>query len=169
MFNHDTAGGLFTNYKEVGSKNPSNPNAHLYSILNQLEEYKWYTKGKPGYFRLKLCYPEKKLCNEWLQSTNPYTESDVKDVIQYPDIPWQIKKNSFNKKWNGLGKNIPQGRNVIPAVIDDAPKHGYWYCAIGAKQYFPKNTKYIPGPIQNHKVTKVQLYVMPETYNLCKF
>ena len=168
VFNHDTAGGLYTNYKEVGSKNPSNPNAHLHSILNQLEQHREYVKGKAGYFRFKLCYPERKVCNEWLQSSNPYTDSNVKDVIEYPDIPWKIKKNSLNKKWNGLGKNVPIGRkSIIGAFIDDAPQHGGWYCAIGAKNYIGR-TKYINGPYR-YRVTKVQLYVMPVAYNLCKY
>ena len=154
VFQHDTSGGLFTSYKEVGSKNPSNPKAKLFSILNQLEKY----RGKNNKFRFKLCYPETKLCNEWYQSSNPYLESSIEG---FEEIHLQLKSTAIRgRKWAGIGK-CP--KNLINgAFIDDTPDvKNVWQTAIGAKTYWPKKPFIPPG--SKISITKVQLYVMPSS------
>ena len=57
VFNHNTAGGFFdasNSPDDVLSKNPTDPNADLYSILDTLENY----RDADGKFTLKICYPE---------------------------------------------------------------------------------------------------------------
>ena len=78
MFSHDTAGGLFLDQEDALSKNPDNPEAALYSALDQLETF----RGPEGSLRLKLCYPELAGgCNEWVQTSNPATRPDMLAVF----------------------------------------------------------------------------------------
>ena len=160
VFNHDVSGGLFKSYYEVGTKNAENPDALLYSILNQLEDYR-----VNGTFQFKLCYPlltwgkNGENCNEWIQSSNPYTETTI---IGFQEIFLAFDKNSFNESWRGLGRN--SAGYDASTIIDDAPTSGYWHCAIGAKTYERNSDKEIPGPYpfpgSAYKTKNVELYVL---------
>ena len=153
VFQHYTSGGLFTSYKDVGSRNPKNPRANLFSIFNQLEKY----RGKNNKFRFKLCYPEHKLCNEWYQSSNPYLESSIEG---FEAIHLEFKTTGVTgRKWAGIGK---YAKNMINgAFIDDTPDvKRVSQTAIGANRYSPRKP-FIPGP--KGSTTKVQLYVMPSS------
>ena len=96
VFSHNTAGGMFPNGEnhpdrlEVLNFNDDDPDAYLYSILDQMEEYR-----KEGVFHIKLCYPEYPEdfpCNEWSQSSNFVDETDVTDYspiqISYLEAGW---------------------------------------------------------------------------------
>ena len=78
MFYHNTRGGFFSSEADVLRKNVDNPNADLFSILDQLEDYR-----TGGLFHFKLCYPELvgvnglNGCNEWIQTSNPAMESTI--------------------------------------------------------------------------------------------
>ena len=78
VFSHNTAGGLFSSQEDALSKNPGDPEADLYSVLDQLESL----RSVEGSFHLKLCYPEVTgeaggSCNEWTQTSNPATDSNI--------------------------------------------------------------------------------------------
>ena len=77
VFNHNAAGGkFFTNFDDALSKNTIDPNANLYSILNQLDIF----KGGKGKFKLKICWPQMttpKKCNEWFQTSNPAVDTAI--------------------------------------------------------------------------------------------
>ena len=78
VFSHNTAGGLFSSQEDALSKNPREPEADLYSVLDQLESL----RSVEGSFHFKLCYPEVTgeaggSCNEWTQTSNPATESTI--------------------------------------------------------------------------------------------
>ena len=160
VFSHDASGGLFFNYEAVGSKNPDDPDSKLYSILDKLEDY----RNSEGNFQFKLCYPELtwgkdgKACNEWIQSSNPFTESSVTD---FEEIFLAFDKDSNNDDWRGLGKNL-LGKDVA-AVMDDSPDTSNWFSAIGAKSYWGNGT--IPGPRHptdhnsNSQISMVELFV----------
>ena len=155
VFSHNTSGGLFSNKAGVLESNPTNSNADLFSILYKLEEF----KDSNGNFHFKLCYPELKgiggkSCNEWIQSSNPFT---AHTITGFRAIHLAFEKNSYYQPWAGLGRNLPNlQRNTL---IDDAPTRGNYYSAIGAFTYWPDSTKRtIPGPSPN-AVTKVELYV----------
>ena len=141
MFSHDVSGGFFKSHADVGSKNPKNPNHKLFSTLNELEKY----RNSDGMFQFKLCYPELnwgrggKTCNEWIQSSNPYTDSTIKDFVA---IFLAFDRDSYNGHWKGLGKN--SAGNDARTIVDDSPTQSYWYSAIGAKSAW-RNGK-IPGP-----------------------
>ena len=53
VFSHDTAGGLFTSSQDALSRNQDNPQASLFSTLDQLESY----RNAEGNFHFKICYP----------------------------------------------------------------------------------------------------------------
>ena len=78
VFSHNTAGGLFSSQEDALSKNPGDPEADLYSVLDQLESL----RSVEGSFHFKLCYPEVTgeaggSCNEWTQTSNPVTDSNI--------------------------------------------------------------------------------------------
>ena len=137
------------------------PAAKLYSILNQLENY----RDSDGKFQFKLCYPQLtwgkdgKTCNEWIQSSNIYTESDITD---FQEIFLAFGINSLGL-WKGLGKNSPG--NDGATIIDDSPHHGNYYSAIGSKVYWMSSGN-IPGPTHptdsgaNSPISKVEIYVL---------
>ena len=149
VFQHNTAGGLFSRVEDALSKNPDNPDDNLFSILDQLDKF----RSSDGKFRLKLCYPELKMCNEWIQTSNPAKESII---TGFEALDLAFKKDSYDKEWKGLGRNKASN---LPTLIDDAPNQSNWHCAIGAIVYWPKD-KRIPGPkIPGAGVSIVTLYV----------
>ena len=151
MFGHNTAGGLFSSRTDALSKNSDNPNANLYSILNQLENY----RGKDGNFQFKLCYPEFGQCNEWIQTSNPATDTTIRG---FKAISLAFKTNGVRKAWAGLGKSTDNSYSVT--LIDDAPAGKNWHSAIGSCAYWPGKPK-IPGPVGvGHGINVVNLYVL---------
>ena len=119
----------------------------MFSVLGSMSQME-------GPFHLKLCYPElpSPNCNEWSQTSNPVTESDITGFIPI-SIPFS--KNSQNKNFGGLGVNANGlGRDTF---IDDEPKHWYWWAAIGAYKYHG-GADTIPGPY-DIKVKKVDMYI----------
>ena len=160
VFSHDSSGGYFSTKEQVLKSNPDNSDAGLFSILYRLEEF----RNGDGKFQFKLCYPEiqgigGKSCNEWIQSSNPTTDTTI---TGFQPVSLAFVKNSVNNDWKGLGINLPKHQG--PTLIDDAPSHGYWYSAIGAFNDWggPGN---FPGPrIEPHKqkspTTKVVLFVV---------
>ena len=154
MFNHDTRGGVFSSQEDAANKNADDPDAYLFSILDQLENF----RDRDGNFHLKLCYPEMtwgvngKTCNEWKQSSNPFTETSI---TGFQPIFLAFTEDSSFKDWRGLGRSPSQFPQTL---IDDAPEIGHWSSAIGATKHF---SGFIPGPRnqENIYVTKVELYV----------
>ena len=160
MFSHDIKGGVFSSQSDAASKNPTNPHADLFSILDQLERY----RGFDGNFRFKLCYPELtwgeggRKCNEWIQSSNPLTETTI---TGFKAISLAFTITSYKKPWGGLGKSPSQWPY---AAIDDSPSQNAWWSAIGSTRVYNGG---IPGPRYSVDaqantlgvVKKVQLFV----------
>ena len=151
IFSHNTAGGLFSSQEDALNKNPDDPNANLFSILDQLENY----KNAEGNFHLKLCYPEVSgedgsHCNEWVQTSNPVTDTTI---TGFRAISLAFNLDSYNNPWVGLGRS-PSGH---PTLMDDAPSRTYWWSAIGATRYHGGSDT-IPGA-NPHVVKKVELHV----------
>ena len=149
VFGHDTAGGLFSRREDALTKNVDNPDAQLFSILNQLENY----RGSDGNFQFKLCYPELNKCNVWIQSSNPATETTIGG---FKPISLEFQTNGIGAAWAGLGKSSSDTYEEV--LIDDTPAYQNWHCAIGACAYWPGKPT-IPGPRGENGITKVNLYV----------
>ena len=152
VFSHDTSGGLFTSGADALTKNPTNPDAKLFSVLDELEPL------PDGTFHLKICYPELVTakdppCNEWTQTSNPATNSTI---VNYQ--PVNIAFFGLNSTFNGLGVNSASQANTY---IDDQPEHEYWHFAIGALQFYEGDNT-IPGPVAT-SVQKVELYAETTT------
>ena len=147
IFGHNTKGGLFLSTEDALSKNPDNPNANLFSILSKLENY----RGKDGNFQFKLCYPEVGKCNEWIQYSNPATDTSI---IGFRSISLEFTKNGLLDAWAGLGKSISSGITLI----DDAPEALNFHCSIGAMTFHPPGSGKIAGPAIE-SFSEVNLYV----------
>ena len=156
MFSHNTTGGYFTS-DDVLSKNADDPDAPLFSKLDQLEDF----RDAEGSFQLKLCYPMESgmdnddddggaICNEWIQTSNPATESKI---TGFTPLHLEFDANGFNESWKGLGKNTKYSQNTF---IDDTPGRGGRYSSIGAFQSF-ESEHFIAGPFPN-LTSKVSLY-----------
>ena len=148
VFSHNKNGGVFSSYDEALNMNPGNPCAALYSILDQLESY----RSSDGNFHLKLCYPEVagaggSHCNEWIQSSNPATDTSITGFSAVSLAFTQGGSANFA----GLGRS-PAGQ---AALINDDPSGSYWWSAIGATQLHNNG---IPGPNPT-LVDWIQLYV----------
>ena len=159
-FSHDTDVGLFANTQDALNKNSHNPNAPLFSNLDQLESF----RNAEGKFHLKLCYPERQsklgYCNEWLQSSNPVTDGKI---TGFKKIHLSFSKNGAGKPFGGLGKS---GKSET-TLMDDTGSNPYWWMAVGATKYYEK--KKIPGPWLLPKVTKVEMFVNAKEKKCPKF
>ena len=157
VFSHDTGGGLFSSQEEALNKNPDNPDAELFSILDQLEDY----RDHEGILHFELCYPEITgvgggHCNEWTQTSNPLYYSTIQG---FQAIALAFPHDGNKKPWQGLGRSFAKY-----SVLDDTPSDDTWWTAIGATAYSaPEHIKSeedcIPGP-RTHMVTKVELYIL---------
>ena len=89
---------------EASIKNPSNPDADVYSILEDLENY----KNSDRKFHFLLCYPElpPNYCNEWYQTSNPFKYSVVQG---YAPVSIAFNKNcqSLSDLATSLGLSVP--------------------------------------------------------------
>ena len=155
VFSHDTGGGLFSSQEEALNKNPDNPDAELFSILDKLEDY----QDHEGIFHFKLCYPEITgvdggHCNEWTQTSNPMIHQNV---LGFEAISLAFPQDGNNHPWGGLGRSFAKY-----SVLDDTPSDDPWWTAIGATAYSAsehiQSDDCIPGPLP-HLVTKVELYI----------
>ena len=152
MFSHDTSGGLFTSAADTLTKNPTNPDAKLFSVLND-------RKAQPdGSFHLKLCYPELSTikdppCNEWTQTSNPATDSTILN-FQAVNIAFD-GLDQAGRTFRGLGVSP---KSQAYTFINDYPEHSKWRSAIGAQQFFIQ-VDTIPSTSPGKLVRKVELYV----------
>merc|ERR1719412_1825009 len=152
LFSHNTAGGLFAAQQEALDKNSGNPDADLYSILSSLPSF----QNGDGTFHFKLCYPETTgynggHCNEWLQTSNPATESTI---TGFQAISLSFTSNGFGNPWVGLGR-APSQQGY--SLMTDTPLDGStWWTAVGATRYHGQGT--IPGP-PYRVIRQVELYV----------
>ena len=150
VFSHDATGGMFPSTEAAKSYNADDPDADLYSILDQIENYR-----RDGVFHIKLCYEElsskyKFPCNEWTQSSNMAEESDITDYN-----PIRI---AFGQ--SGTGSGSFGGLGISPkspsTLIDDLPNHPNWHYAIGSTEHYQVG---IPGPCPCVSVAKVELFL----------
>ena len=160
VFSHDTSGGLFSNIEDAKNINSDDPNAALFSKLDQLEGM----RASDGQFHLKLCYPEltqfSPPCNEWTQTSNPATESTI---TGYQGGQVSFTKNGGGAPFGGLALS-----NITSSTrIDANPSDELWWYAIGAFSYHG-GPDTIPGPQSSddhHSVKIVEIFVKIEGMN----
>ena len=146
FFNHDLAGGYFPDKEEAYNYNEDDPDAELYSILNQMEEFR-----KDGVFHIRQCYPTLTSfdppCNEWTQSSNFAEEEAISDFKPIT-INWEDLYSWSPGKFNGLKK----ARQSWPYYFVEST---YWWFALGFRW------SWWGGISQSYPtyVTKVELYL----------
>ena len=148
VFHHNNIGGYFSSPQDALRKNVDNPSANLYSILYKLNDF----RSSIG-FHFKLCYPELgnygNGCNEWVQTSNPATDSTITGFIP---INLSFTKDSYNDDWGGIGNTgyneigILEIPNYEIALIDDAPNRVGWHTPIGSFRTFPPTWSHMNGP-----------------------
>ena len=131
------------------SSKPEDQTAPLFSRLDQLEDF----RREDGTFHFKVVYSELAGSNEWSQTSNPATETQIEG---YQAVRLDYPTNGDRKPWAGLGLCAEHfGRTLIC----DSPAAKYWWMCIGCQDWFPENSNQtIPGPWQIF-VKTVQLYV----------
>ena len=147
VLNHDTAKGYFKDLDEAKSHNADDPNADLYSILDQVERFRMN-----GVFHIRICYaelPDDFPCNEWKQSSNFVEESEITD---FEEIEITYPESGTGGVFGGLGLSPV---SFCCNLIDDLPDHGNWFYSVGTLTAYGKG---LPGP---HPITvrQVELYL----------
>ena len=143
--------GFFKDGPDALNKNADDEDADMFSILDQLEEY----RNCNGTFHFKLCYPELRdnfsfPCNEWTQFNNPVYDSISRDFK-----PINISFNSETQEFNGLGKSE---RGKLNCLIEDHPLlYNNRSFSIGTMN---GSEGKINGP-PDHLVERVELFVNP--------
>ena len=154
VFSHNTAGGVFPSKESAERWNPDNPEDDLYSILNELVDY----KNANGEYHLKVCYPgvlgvNGKSCNEWIQTSNPVTYWRINGFKAIGQLAFEY--NGYGQSWGGLALSLNRYRDNL---MDDSPEKFAYWGSIGATIYYPKGSQTIAGP-PSIPVSKVQLSV----------
>ena len=145
VFYHNSKYGFFTDKRDALKKNAGDETQPLYSILSDLEDF----LNSDGKFHFKLVYPEIPATNEWIQSSNPATDTTI---TGFEAISLDVDLNSYDEAWEGLGYSDHK------TLIDDAPDGIRWWTAIGAYHDYPKESGTLPG-LKSNTISIVELYV----------
>ena len=99
---------------------------------------------------MKIVYPELGGSNEWIQTSNPVTESMIEG---FQPVKLDYQRDGSNRPWGGLGlsRNDAWGASLI----SDTPDTQYWHMCIGCQTKWGHG---FPGPRPN-SVTQVELYI----------
>ena len=105
---------------------------------------------------MKIVYPELGGSNEWIQTSNPVTESTI-EGFQPVKLDYQL--DGYNKPWGGLGLET----GTAGALISDTPTQSNWFMCIGCQNSWGGSDT-IPGPRLDpdpgsKAVTRVELYI----------
>ena len=111
---------------------------------------------------MKIVYPELGGSNEWIQTSNPVTESTI-EGFQPVKLDYQV--DGHNNPWGGLGLYTGTAR----ALITDTPTSN-WFMCIGCQNWWG-GSQTIPGPRldpnpETKAVTRVELYIVNGKSNL---
>merc|ERR1719445_2766828 len=146
IFSHNSKYGYFDDAADALSRNADDESQPLFSRLSDIEQF----RNSQGEFHFKLVYPEIPAVNQWIQNSNPTTESTI---TGFEAGSLDITINSNDNAWAGLGLG-EEGKSLM----DDSPDTGRWWTAIGAERPYPTDSDTFPG-LKKNKVTMVELYV----------
>ena len=115
-------------------------------------------------------------CNEWIQTSNPATDSTITGFIP---INLSFVKDSYFNDWAGIGKHnneIAELADFEIALINDAPNRINGFTPIGSYLTYPSNSTLMVGPIGPsveemllYGNTVVELYVKSKNENWIKY
>jgi hypothetical protein len=156
VFNHNIAGGYFTNATEANSYNTGKPLSDRYSILTSLESM----RSKKGNFTFKIDWPGYAPRNIWQQKTNPAVDQAITGYI-----PLSIQASTSG--WGGLERNCTIG--CVDAFMDGSVGSTGWYYGIGsyagwgAPLGIPSSTAVVASGVG---VNQAELWVRDDSYIL---
>merc|ERR1711997_343691 len=145
IFSHNSKYGYFADSEDALSRNADDESQPLFSRLSDIEQF----RNAQGQFHFKLVYPEIPAVNEWIQTSNPTTETTITGSEA---ASLDITINSMDDAWAGLGLG-DEGKSLM----DDSPDTTKWWTAIGAQRAYPTGSDTFPG-LKKNKVTMVELY-----------
>ena len=123
-----------------------------------------FYRGVDGQFLFKLCYPEVEgsnggHCNEWYQTSNPYTDSVITGFESVNTEFELIRTKDQTPLFAGLGRNSDDHSSKFSAV-SNSPLTANWWMAVGQYEQSQGNT-YLIGPVEAgvEVVTVVELFV----------
>lgn len=153
VYNHNVAGGYFTDELEAATTNVTKPSANKYSILSYLESF----RSIKGNFTFKISSPVSTKRNIWTQRTNPTVDQPVAGYVP-------ISINMTAKFWGGLERNC--GVTCTSSLMDGSIGTSDWWYAIGS--YAPYGAGGIPYSQDNvpNVVTHTQLWVRDDSFTL---
>merc|ERR1711997_446117 len=146
IFSHNSKYGYFADSADALSRNADDESQPLFSRLSVIEQF----RNAQGEFHFKLVYPEIPAVNEWIQTSNPTTETTI---TGFEAASLDITINSVDDAWAGLGLG-DEGKSLM----DDSPDTTKWWTAIGAERPYPSGSETFPG-LKKNKVSMVELYV----------
>ena len=152
VFSHDIAGRFFPSKDQAKSWNSDNPDADLYSILDQMENYR-----KNGVFHIRLCIPEFVSqydfpCNEWTQSSNFVETANVTD---FEKIELTFKPDIFA----GLALSLSASHALATMFPGES-----WF-AIGCQYAYNWGIYGIGNPPWARQVFKMEIYLAIGIYS----
>jgi len=118
VFNHNIAGGYFSNATDAMSKNPSVPTSNLYSILDRLDEFKANDR-----YIFKINWPGYVPRNIWVQTTNPTIDQPIQGYVG-------LQIDATDRGWGGLERNCSAA--CVNSLMDGSPGVANWHYAIGS-------------------------------------
>ena len=143
VFRHDTAGGYFRDREDALSKNPNDPSAPLFSVLDTLEDY----RNADNQFAFKMVWPELSPVNSntWLQESNPFEANAGPRTEGYMPIRLHFSGDYGESNDDGGAAQLFEG--LMPATrstLADLDAGNCWWGALGA---FAAHNCGIPGPV----------------------
>jgi len=120
-----TTGGYFASAADALSKNPGNPSAPLYSIMDKLFEF-----GTNNRFIFKMEWPEYFKRNIWTQTSNPAVDTPIAGYQ-----PISIGADYAALPFSGLERNCAVG--CTSSLADGSTGTANWHFAIGAMTAWP--------------------------------
>ncbi|TNF26797.1 MAG: hypothetical protein EP329_20620 [Deltaproteobacteria bacterium] len=142
IYYQDTAAGYFA--ETDFTKNKDNPDALLYAILDDLEDFR-----RGGAFELAMFWPgvDYTLPQHWSQTSNPVTDPLGATPTGVVNLEVSYTSNTNNGVWSGLQRNAtPLGGQ--PCILDGTLNPlTNWYYAVGTTYcWVGPAPKCQPGP-----------------------
>ncbi|CAJ1454875.1 unnamed protein product [Effrenium voratum] len=133
---------------EEWRKNPRNPKARNFAMLDELEGFR-----QNGAFTFKLSWPKSGLKDQiWKQTSNPVTGDGEVTGYEAIDVPYT------GNGWGGLRHG--KGKALLDGSVDLDER--YWYYAVGAFRPWKGG---FPGP--NDAVQQTELWVRMPADQVC--
>lgn len=118
VFNQNVVGGFFTDANDALSRNSATPTADLYSILDNLDNFK-----ANGRYIFRINWPGYVQRNIWVQTTNPTIDQPVSGYAP-------LSVDLTGSYWGGLERNC--GVSCGSSLMDGSVGISDWWFGVGS-------------------------------------